>query len=341
MSNEPARLNWGVLGCGVIANEMADALALDGRRLAGVANRTLAKAEDFAERHGVERVYATFDEMVADPAIDAVYITTPHNTHIRYLRQALSAGKHVLCEKAITLNGEELAEARALARDNGVVLMDAMTVFHMPLYRELLRRLHGGAYGNVNAVTLNFGSFKEYDENNRFFNPNLAGGALLDIGVYALSVARLFCPGEVADLHSIMVKAPTGVDDKSVICLSNDSAQLVSATLTLRSKQPKRAMVSCDKCYIEVMEYPRADRATVTWTDTGEVEEVVAGERARALCYEMADLEAAVADPALAEEMMGQTAWVMDVMTRLRREWGFYYPEEADIKAAIEGGEDR
>ena len=182
-------LRWAVIGCGVIANQMATSLALAGRTLAGVANRTREKAVAFAEKYHVARVYDTVEELYADPAIDAIYVTTPHNTHIRYLRDALAAGKHVLCEKSITLNSEELDEARAIAREHGVVLMDATTILHMPLYRELLRRAEAGEFGRMNLAQLNFGSYKEYgDLTNRFYNINLAGGAMLDIGVYALSL---------------------------------------------------------------------------------------------------------------------------------------------------------
>ncbi len=130
-----------MIGCGVIANQMAQSLALAGRKLAGVANRTHSKAQAFAEQYGVEKVYDTVEDLYADPDIDAVYITTPHNTHITYLRAALAAGKHVLCEKAITLNSAELDEARAIADEHNVVLMDATTVLHMPLYQELHRRM--------------------------------------------------------------------------------------------------------------------------------------------------------------------------------------------------------
>ena len=109
-------LRWGVVGCGIISNEMAGALAAQGRHIDAVANRTYVKALDYAARHGVPKVYETADELFADADIDAVYITTPHNTHIRYLRAALAAGKHVVCEKSITLNTAELDEAIALAR---------------------------------------------------------------------------------------------------------------------------------------------------------------------------------------------------------------------------------
>ena len=100
------QLRWAVIGCGVIANQMADSLALAGRRIEGVANRHAEKARAFAAAHGVPRVYQTFEELYADPDIDAIYITTPHNTHIGFLRGALAAGKHVLCEKSITLSSQ-------------------------------------------------------------------------------------------------------------------------------------------------------------------------------------------------------------------------------------------
>lgn len=326
------QLRWAVIGCGVIANQMAQVLQLAGRTLAGVANRTPEKARAFAERYGVERVYESFDELYADPAIDAVYITTPHNTHIEFLRRALAAGKHVLCEKSITLNSTELDEARALAREHGVVLMDATTILHMPLYQELVRRAASGEFGSMNLAQVNFGSFKEYgDLTNRFYNPKLAGGAMLDIGVYALSIARLFMASQPAEIVSLANRAETGVDQTSGFVTRNEEGQLGVFSLSLHSKQPKRAMISFDKCYIEVNEYPRADRATIVWTADGRREDVRAGEEGYALAYEVADLEAAVAGDEEKLGLLDIAADVMEIMTKLRYDWGVYYPEEADI----------
>lgn len=329
------QLRWAVIGCGVIANQMAQVMALAGRPLAGVANRTIEKARAFAERYGVERVYESYDELYADPSIDAVYITTPHNTHITYLRQALAAGKHVLCEKSITLNSAELDEARALAHEHGVVLMDATTILHMPLYQELVRRMNAGEFGQMNLAQVNFGSFKEYgDLTNRFYNPKLAGGAMLDIGVYALSIARLFMASQPKELVSLANRSTTGVDQTSGFVTRNAEGQLGVFSLSLHSKQPKRAMISFDNCYIEATDYPRADHATIVWTNDGRREEVRAGEEGYALAYEIADLEAAVAGDADKLKLLDYAADVMEIMTRLRYEWGVYYPEEAELAAA-------
>ena len=185
-------IKWAVLGTGVIANEMAAALAKDGRNIYAVGNRTHSKAVAFAEKYGIEKVYDDFEEMFTDPDVDVIYITTPHNTHLPFMEKALRGGKHVLAEKSITLNSAELERVRALAKEKKLILAEAMTIYHMPLYRKLREILASGRLGKVNLITMNFGSFKEYDMQNRFFNRNLAGGAMLDIGVYALSFVRWF-----------------------------------------------------------------------------------------------------------------------------------------------------
>lgn len=323
------QLSWAVIGCGVIANQMAESLALAGRRIHGVANRTREKAVAFAERHGVARVYDTVEELYADPDVDAVYITTPHNTHIHYLRGALAAGKHVLCEKSITLNSAELDEARALADAHGVQLMDATTIAHMPLYAELRRRAAAGEFGRMNLAQVSFGSYKEYgDLTNRFYNINLAGGAMLDIGVYALTLMRLFMASQPREVVSLGNLASTGVDEAGGVVCRNDEGQLGVISLTLHSKQPKRAVLSFDRCYVEITNYPRADRASIVWTDDGRREEVGAGVEGYALCYEMADLEAAVAGDGERRAFIDVASDVMELMSKLRADWGVVYPEE-------------
>lgn len=167
---------WATLGCGVIANELAQAMQKDGRTLYGVANRTYENAVAFAKKYEVEKVYKNIQDLFEDDDVDIVYISTPHNTHIQYLREALKHGKHVLCEKSITLNAKELEEAKQLAEENGVVLAEAMTIYHMPLYKKLQEVIRSGKLGKLCMAQMNFGSYKEYDMQNRFFNPNLAGG---------------------------------------------------------------------------------------------------------------------------------------------------------------------
>ncbi len=322
------KLNWAVIGTGVIANEMAAALQKMGKRLYGVANRTQEKAEAFGAKYGVEQIYPSIDALFADPAVDIVYLTTPHNTHYGFMKKALQSGKHLLVEKSITLNSSELEEMVDLAGEKGLVLAEAMTVYHMPLYQKLWDTVASGRLGKVQIITLNFGSFKTYDMNNRFFNRNLAGGAMLDIGVYALSIVRSFLDECPTQLLSQMRPAPTGVDEQATVLLQNGLGQMATVALSLHSKQPKRAMISCEKGYIEIMEYPRADRAIIVDAETGAVETVEQGRTADALYYEMTDMEHAVLTGDASKMRLPYTRDVMAMMTELRQQWNLTYPEE-------------
>ena len=274
---------WATLGCGVIANELAQALASRGQTLYSVANRTHAKAAAFAEKYGIEKVYDQIDDVFADPDVDIIYISTPHNTHIQYLRKALAAGKHVLCEKSITLNSDELDEAIRLAEEHHVVLAEAMTLYHMPIYRKLQEKLDTGALGELRLIQMNFGSYKPYDMSNRFFNRNLAGGALLDIGVYALSFVRWFMTSAPDEVVSQVRFAPTGVDEQAGILLKNKEQEMASVILSLHAKQPKRGTVAFDKGYVEFYDYPRGQEAVITYTEDGSKETLRGGSTADAL----------------------------------------------------------
>ena len=321
------KLNWAVLGTGVVANQMAQAMQDVGRKLYAVGNRTHSKAVDFADKYGIEKVYDDLNDMFYDDNVDVIYITSPHNTHIDFIMKALENGKHILCEKSITLNSDELEKALKKADGKNLVLAEAMTIYHMPIYKELKKLLDSGSLGRVNLITMNFGSFKEYNMKNRFFNRNLAGGAMLDIGVYALSFIRWFFDSKPDQLLSQVKPAPTGVDEQAGLLLTNQEGQMASVMLSLHSKQPKRGMVSCENGFIEIMEYPRAWEAKITDASTGESEIIKAGENADALAYELADMERAINGDASAMHL-DYTKDVMDLMTSFRRTWGYTYPEE-------------
>ncbi|MGQ7331049.1 Gfo/Idh/MocA family protein [Streptococcus suis] len=326
MENQ-VQYKWATLGTGVIANELVQALQAMGGNIYSVANRTYDKGVEFAQKYGIEKVYEDIDQVFEDPEVDIIYISTPHNTHINYLRKALAGGKHVLCEKSITLNKDELAEAIQLAEENQVILAEAMTIFHMPIYRQLNEVIASGKLGSLKMIQMNFGSYKEYDMANRFFNKNLAGGALLDIGVYALSFVRWFMTERPNQVASQVKLAPTGVDEQVGILLSNDAGEMATIALSLHAKQPKRGTIAYDKGYIELYEYPRGQKAVITYTEDGRQEVIEAGDTAKALSYEVADMERAVSG--LENKMyLAYTIDVMDIMTQLREEWGLVYLEE-------------
>ena len=281
----------------------------------------------FAEKYGIEKVYDNIDQVFEDENVDIIYISTPHNTHIEFLRKALKAGKHVLCENSITLNSEELEEAINLAKENNVVLAEAMTIYHMPIYKKLNELISSGKLGDLGLIQMNFGSYKEYDMTNRFFNRNLAGGAMLDIGVYALSFVRWFMTSVPDQVVSQVKMAPTGVDEQAGILLKNKEEEMATVMLSLHCKQPKRGTIAFDKGYNEIFEYPRGQDAVITYTEDGHKETSTGGNTKDALYYEVKDMEKTI-DRIGDFTYLEYTKDVMQIMTDIRKQWGMTYPEE-------------
>ncbi len=323
------KLNWAILGCGNIANDFARDITRNGGKIYSVANRTYEKAIEFAEKYNVLKVHETIDDIFADENVDVVYIATPHNKHIEYMLKALENGKHVLCEKAITLNSAELNKAVDLATEKNLILAEAMTLYNMPIFTELENIINSGKLGDFRLAQVNFGSPKEYDVTNRFYSMDLAGGALLDIGVYALSCVRMFMNDYPKTIKSQAKFAETGADIQSNIILENDNS-MASVTLTFNTKQPKRATICFDKGYIEIFEYPRADKATISYTDDGHIETIECGNMKDALWYEMLNMERAI-ECGKNTMRLEYTVDVMNIMTELRNQWNMKYPEEMTL----------
>ena len=320
------KLKWGILGPGSIARDFAQALNRVNGEVYAVASRNKERAEKFARENNVKKAYGSYDEIIKDKDIDVVYIATPHSNHYEYIIKSLNNNKHVLCEKAITVNERELEEALKIARENNLVLEEAMTLFHMPLYEKVIKKINNEDLGKVNMVQVSFGSFKEYDENNRFFNLDLAGGALLDIGTYALSFARYFLSSMPEEILSTVKKAKTGVDEESGIILKTKEDEIATISLAFRSKMPKRGIVSCDNGFITIDNFPRANKATINYLD-GAVEVIECGEEEKALDYEVIFMEEKINENKESNSIE-LTYDVTKIMNKVRKDWGIVYPFE-------------
>lgn len=322
--------NWAVVGTGWIATDMAEILKKHGRSFYGVVSGHKENATSYAEKYQVQNVFDSIEDLCADPAVDIVYVATPHNTHYEIAKKVLQAGKHCLIEKSITLNSRELEELVTLAERKGLCIAEAMTTWHMPVMKELKTIVDSGELGKVQIINVNFGSIKPYDMENRFFNLKYAGGALLDIGVYALSAVRLFLDEKPDQVVSQWKPCAAGSDEEETILMKNAAGQMAAAVISLHSKQPKRAMISCEKGYIEIMEYPRAQKATIVSSETGEKRVLEAGETTEALYYEVLDFEESITERSEAEVNMNlnYTRENMELMTALRKEWNMKYPGE-------------
>ena len=280
---------WGIIGLGNIAHEFAEHFDQETSELAAVASRTIDKAEAFAQRYHIPKAYGSYQEMLNDQEIDIIYIAVPNRQHSQHIMEALAANKHVLCEKAITMNKKELTEAMKLAEEKNLVLAEAMTIFNMPLYQQLRSLIDTNKLGALKMIQAPFGSYKDPDPTNRFFNPELAGGALLDIGTYAVSFARFFLSSQPEVIASTMVPFETGVDEQSVTILRNKENELATISLTFQAKMPKVGIVAFEEGYITITDYPRADRAEIIFND-GTKEWIESGSTAQAMNYEIENM---------------------------------------------------
>jgi len=320
------KINWAILGPGAIAEDFAKAITEVNGSVYAVGARSLEKAEKFASNYNVEKVYGNYNEMLKDDKIDVVYISTPHSNHYEYIMESLKNNKHVLCEKSITVNSTQLSEIVSLAKENNLIVCEAMTIYHMPLYKKLRYLVDNGKLGKIKMLQVNFGSLKEYDVANRFFSPDLAGGALLDIGTYALSFTRYFLSSQPEEILTTVKKFETGVDEQSGIILKNPDDEMAVVSLTMRAKQPKRGIVCGELAYITVENFPRADKATITYPD-GSVEVIEEGNTSKALVYEVEDMNNCIMKKNK-NDTLKLSIDVMNIMDEVRNQWGLKYSFE-------------
>ncbi|MFI9382749.1 Gfo/Idh/MocA family protein [Kutzneria sp. NPDC052558] len=256
-------VRWGIMGTGGIAATFATDLKLtDSGTVVAVGSRGQASADAFADRLDIQRRHASYEDLAADPEIDAVYVATPHPMHHGNALLALRAGKAVLVEKPFTMNADEARELVKVARDNNVFLMEAMWTRFLPNVRRL-RELVGGI-GEIVTVTADHGQWFAEDAEHRLFAPALGGGALLDLGVYVVSFASMVL-GPPSRIVAMVDPAFTGVDGQTSMIFGYESGAQAVLTCTLRAKSPTRAAIVGAEGRIEI-DGPFYGPAAVTLT---------------------------------------------------------------------------
>lgn len=245
MSSKP---RWGIVGTGRIASEFARGLqAVEAGNLVAVASRDATRAAEFARSLGTApavnvAAYGSYQELFRDSNVDVVYIATPHVCHHNDALAALQAGKHVLCEKPFTMNAEQAIEVIEAARARQLFCMEAMWMRCMPLVGQLREWLRGGKFGTPCTLHVEFGVPTLFDPDNRFFNPALGGGALLDRGVYAISLA-VWLFGEPMQVMAHSHIGKTGVDEHTSLLVTFSNGNCLTASCSLRSQLSNRAVL--------------------------------------------------------------------------------------------------
>jgi len=246
-----SNFKWGVLGPGGIAKAFAEDLKkLDGHSIAAVGSRTLSNAQSFAKTFG-GTAYGSYEELVADPQIDAIYVATPHPAHKDNVILALNAGKPVLCEKPFAVNALEAQQMVDAASKNSVALMEAMWARFLPHYAKVREIIASGALGKIHTIHADHGQRLADQNIPRLVEPSLAGGALLDLGIYPVSFAHMIL-GNPSKITSTAVLTDKGVDAQtSMIFDYADGAQAVLNT-TMIEQTPCRAVVAGLNGWLEI-----------------------------------------------------------------------------------------
>jgi predicted dehydrogenase len=241
VNGEPIR--WGILGSGRVAEGFATGLAaVPSAQLVAVASRNPANAAAFASRHGGTRVHDTYEALAADPDVDVVYVATPNDRHAADALMSIESGKAVLCEKPFTVNADSAVRVAAAARAAGTFCMEGMWMRFIPAVRRALQLVAGGAIGEIRAIHADFSHPVQITPTSRLFDPKQGGGALLDLGVYTLSLAQMLL-GEPETVKAHLAVGSTGVDEHASVVLGYRSGAIATLTSSLRSLGPNRALI--------------------------------------------------------------------------------------------------
>ncbi|HEX5322759.1 MAG TPA: Gfo/Idh/MocA family oxidoreductase [Capsulimonadaceae bacterium] len=328
MSNSPFR--WGIIGLGGIAHKFATGLkAVPDAQLAAVASRSQAKADEFGSQYGAARRYGTYEAIAADPEIDAIYVSTPHNLHKENSLMCIDAGKPVLCEKPFTINAREAKEVIDTARSRKVFLMEAMWTRYFPIMVRLRELLKQQAIGDVEMVQADFGFRAGVDPKSRLFDLNLGGGGLLDVGIYPLSFASMVL-GKPAEATGLAAIGETGVDERTGMVLRYPKGQIAVLSCAVRVNTPQEATVLGSEGSIKVHGPFWCPKAMTLHRNGKPDEEIELPYEGNGYNYEAIEVANCVRAGKLESSVMplDETLSLMQTMDSLRAPWGLKYPME-------------
>lgn len=254
------KIKWGIIGAGGIANKFVESLkSIEDAELTAVGSRDAGRAAGYAGKYGAKRYYGSYEELVKDPDIDIIYVATPHSAHFDCTMMCLKAGKAVLCEKPFTINASQAKLLVHTAREQKVFLMEAMWTRYLPAIVKVRELLASGAIGEVKMVKADFGFRTELIPEARLFNPQLGGGALLDVGIYPLSFASMILgskPLKAAGMSHIGI---TGVDEQCAFILAYEDGRLAVLSAAVRTSTPQDAWVLGTDGHIRIPGFWHAD----------------------------------------------------------------------------------
>jgi len=319
----------GILGAGNISHMVAPAMvALEEIECYAVASRDLGKARAFAEKFGFQKVYGSYAEMLSDPQVELVYIGTPHSHHYEHMMLCIEYGKPILCEKAFTLNADQAKKVQLAAAEKGIFVAEAIWPRYMPSRRIISDVMNSGIIGTPNTLTANLSYV--IGQVPRIVKPELAGGALLDIGVYGINFALMHFGTDIERVESSVKMLSSGVDAMETITIFYRDGRMAVLTHSIWCRSDRKGIIHGDKGYMVVENINNPQSLSVYDTEDKLLASYDFSDQINGYEFQFAECAAALAaGKTEAPSMpMDDTVYVMGFMDDLRKQWGMVYPQE-------------
>lgn len=323
-------IKWGILGPGAIAHRFVEGLlTIEEAKIAAVGSRDRKRAESFSKQYGIEKSYGSYVELASDPDIDIIYVATPHPFHKECAKLCLDAGKAVLCEKPFTLNARDTLELAELARLRNLFLMEAMWTRFFPAVERTRKWLKEGAIGEVQLFKADFGFGGEHDPKSRILNPELGGGALLDLGIYPVSFASMVFGTQPKNIKSLADIGPTGVDEKCTILFGYEGGKMASLSASFKTDLINDAWIFGTKGNIHIPDFFKAGKAILTLAN-GEKEVFDSPYESTGYQFEAIEAIDCIKQGRIESNIMplDESIAIMETMDSLRTQWQLRYPGE-------------
>jgi predicted dehydrogenase len=322
-------VNVGILGAGGIADKMARTLGLmEKTRAWAVASRDYGRAKALADKYQIQKAYGSYEEMLQDPKIDLVYIATPHSLHYEHMKLALTQGKHVLCEKAFTVNSAQAEEILNLGQQKKLLVAEAIWTRYLPIGNIINGIINSGAIGKAHCLTAVFS--KNVSQMERLVRPELAGGALLDLGVYAINFALMTFGGDIEYMQSSMVPGKTGVDAMNQISFIYSDRKMALLHTSMQAIGDTRCTVNGEKGFMVIEPILNARSVQVFDAAHDLLARSEAPPQLTGYEYQFESCRKVIESGGIEcpEMPHAEILKVMRIMDAARKSWGLVYPGE-------------
>lgn len=329
--NVKDKMRVGIIGTGWIAEKAAITLnGMDNCEALAVGSRSQEKAEAFASKWGIAKAHGSYRELIDDPDVDLVYVGTPHSHHFDVTKEALLAGKPCLVEKAFMANYRQAKEIVDLAHDRKVFLAEAIWTRYQPVVGMVRQFMKDGRIGEPRLLTATLGY--SMGEKPRIMRPDLCGGALLDLGVYALNFVRMFFPADIVSMESQCVKSDTGMDLTNAISLVLSDGMLCNLQSSAACVGDNIGVIAGTEGNLIIDNINNPQQITVNGLDRTYIETIHVPKQITGYEYQFVACRQALIDGLLEPREMphAETLYVMQLMDGLRRKWGVRYPMDED-----------